>query len=30
VRIENIVTVTEDGHESFNEEPFDELIEVAS
>jgi Xaa-Pro dipeptidase len=25
VRIENIVTVTEDGHESFNEEPPDEL-----
>jgi len=28
VRIENIVTVTSDGHESLNEEPSSELIEV--
>jgi len=30
VRIENIVAVTDDGHESFNEEPSEELIEIAS
>lgn len=30
VRIENIVAVTEDGHESFNEEPAEELIEISS
>jgi len=30
VRIENIVAVTGDGHESFNEEPSAELIEIAS
>jgi Xaa-Pro aminopeptidase len=30
VRIENIVAVTEDGHESFNEEPSEELIEIVS
>ncbi|MEO7453574.1 MAG: Xaa-Pro peptidase family protein [Fimbriimonadales bacterium] len=30
VRIENIVAVTEDGHESFNEEPSEELIEISS
>ena len=29
VRIENIVAVTEDGHESFNEEPAEELIEIS-
>jgi Xaa-Pro dipeptidase len=28
VRIENIVTVTEDGHESLNEDPSPELIEL--
>lgn len=28
VRIENIVAVTKDGHESFNQEPSPELIEV--
>jgi Xaa-Pro aminopeptidase len=28
VRIENIVTVTADGHDSLNEEPSDEIIEV--
>jgi Xaa-Pro aminopeptidase len=30
VRIENIVAVTEDGHESFNEEPSEDLIEISS
>jgi Xaa-Pro dipeptidase len=30
VRIENIVTPTQSGHESFNEEPASELIEVSS
>ena len=30
IRIENIVAVTEDGHESFNEEPSSELIEIVS
>jgi Xaa-Pro aminopeptidase len=28
IRIENIVTVTGDGHESLNEEPAEDFIEI--